>query len=744
MNAEKSELNDELLAHCASEAIHVPRFIQPHGHLLAFDALSSEVRFASAAAPELFGLNADDFLGQDLRNALDPFNLERLVAAVGTAPLSPSTEPFLLRLGGVEFQGTLHRQAELLVLELEIYQPPASSSEFSLARTIRRLQQAANLQELLAVAVNETRALTSCDRVVVYQFDTDGHGAVLAEEKADDMPAYLGLHFPASDIPAQARELYRKTWLRSIPDVDYIEVPVLADGARPPLDMSFASLRSMSPVHREYMRNMGLGASMSISLIHDQQLWGLISCGHRTPMSFSPEVRSACVTLGRLLSVQIAALEGLRRSHLQAQKDGLLSPLVEAMNATPEEVLAGLDTFPLQLLQLPEASGAAVLIDKKVRLYGTCPPEAEVVALADWALQRLDGAGCFATSSLSAEYPEGRSFTGPASGLLMMSLPKPGVNAVMWFRPEVSNTVKWAGEPLKHVVQDEETGHRRLGPRHSFREWNTTVHGQSIRWGSDDRYAARELRRSAIEIDLGAQVALTVEALASREELLAVISHDLRSPLSVVGLQATILLRTFTGDSSIASRRVVTATQSIQRAVAQMDNLLSDLLDMSLIDRGGYDVLVAPVKVAHLFEDADALLHPIADAKYVKLSFAAPSGIAVMVDAERFYQVISNLVGNAVKFTPEGGTIHVEASANLSENFVQFTVADTGKGILPDELERVFDLFWRSRHGNPTGFGLGLHIARGVIEAHGGHIDVTSEPGVCTTFRFTLPKAQLS
>lgn len=115
-----------------------------------------------------------------------------------------------------------------------------------------------------------------------------------------------------------------------------------------------------------------------------------------------------------------------------------------------------------------------------------------------------------------------------------------------------------------------------------------------------------------------------------------------------------------------------------------------------------------------------------------------------MVDAARFYQVISNLVGNAVKFTPEGGTIHVEASANLSENFVQFTVADTGKGILSDELERVFDLFWRSRHGNPTGFGLGLHIARGVIEAHGGYIDVTSEPGVCTTFRFTLPKAQLS
>lgn len=739
----ESAVSEELLLQCASEPIHVPGSIQPHGHLVAFDETNFSVRYASIGAHALFGIDADEFLGSDFRGALGPLNRGRLHATLaslhGGSPVGREDD-LRFRLEAVEFYVSVHRQGSLVVLELEGVPHHHAGSPHLPARIFQRLQQAATLQALLDVAAEEVRRMTNCDRVVVYRLCVDGHGVVLSEAKADGMDAYLGLHFPASDIPAQARELYRNSWLRAIPDVGYVPVPVLADGPMAPLDMTHSVLRSVSPVHREYMRNMGLGASMSISLINNEQLWGLIGCGHRAPLAFAPELRSSCVALGRLLSVQIAAMEGLLESRALKAKDVLLLPVTTALTLVPEETLTGLGMNSDNLMRMVDATGVAVLLDDDVKLFGDCPPASEVSELVQWAITRMDSTGCFATSALASEYPSAECYQEVASGMVVMNLPKPGLHAVAWFRPEVSATVRWAGEPTKTVVPADEAGPQRLTPRNSFGEWRASARGKSLKWGSDDLYAVKELRRSAIEIDLGAQVGIAMRAVAAREEMVAVMSHDLRSPLSVVVLNASFLVRSLSADAGTASGRAMAAIQGIQRAASRMGKMLSDLLDMTLIENGRYSVVLRAVPVGELFADAETLLRPISDAKHLDLEFDAGDGLHVMADAERFYQVITNLVGNAVKFTPDGGTITVKATADVVKDMVQFTVKDTGTGIPAEVLERIFDRYWRVREGNPTGTGLGLHIVRGIVEAHGGSIRATSDVGHGATFYFTIPR----
>ena len=260
--------------------------------------------------------------------------------------------------------------------------------------------------------------MTGCDRVVIYAFGAQGHGQVLAEARADDMAPFLGLNFPASDLPAQARELYRLNWLRMIPDVDYEPVRIATlPSAKPavPLDLTFSSLRSVSPVHREYMRHMGARSSMSISLLRDGELWGLISCVHRTPRLIPAEIRTACLSIGRLLSLQISALESKRESELAAANERLLAPLVKEMQRSPGAVFESLSESSQHLLQLTGATGVAVVIGPVISLFGVCPSKSQVADLVVWTAEKASASGHFATSILPLQHPPAQEFASISS-----------------------------------------------------------------------------------------------------------------------------------------------------------------------------------------------------------------------------------------------------------------------------------------------------------------------------------------
>lgn len=734
------------LAQCEAEPIRIPGAIQPHGWLFAFEDGTFVLRHASDNVSGLLGRDVQGILGAVLSDWLEPDDATGVAEALHPTTFLTMDELRPLTLQGALYQASVHRIESLVILELERFVPALGANDHLLARALRRLQGARDLPELHEVAVREVRELTGCDRVVIYAFGRDGHGRVLAEAKAGDVAPYLHLQFPASDIPAQARELYRLNWLRMIPDVDYVPVPIWgrpAAGSAVPLDLTFSLLRSVSPIHREYMRNMGTQSSISISLLRGGELWGLISCTHRTPKYLPHAVRSACLAIGQLLSLQISALESLQETLLVEQTQPLLTPLVEHMRQSARAVLDSLAEMPTPLLLLTGATGAAIVNGDEVTLFGVCPAKDQVLALAQWAAPQAGAGGLFATAALALIYEPAAAFAEQASGLLFVLLPKPVPDMVLWFRPEVATTVAWAGDPRKVSTLEPDTRTVRLSPRHSFEAWKVLVRYQAAPWLPHDLHAARELRRCAIEIDLAAQVVRAENAVTARDELVAVVSHDLRTPLSTVSLGALLMVRTLVNDTSVPARRLLAAAQSMQRATARMDQMLRDLLDLAAIEQGRYNVNLTPCPVDALFQDAGALLTPLAEGKRITLCFAPGEGLVAHVDQERFHQVIGNLVVNSLKFTPEGGRVDVAAGLDAASQgrLLRFSVKDSGVGMSPEQMSHIFERYWRVRDANPTGTGLGLYIARGLVEAHGGTIWVESELGVGTTMYFTLQHA---
>ena len=743
MTPQDKQAFEELLANCADEPIRFPGAIQPHGLLLTLSEPALEIIQVSANVESLLGRPALELNGQPLQSLIGDEHAAQVRETLQQPTLSDSA-PLLFRLNDMAFEGLLHRHQGVLILELEIhvenFQPRnVAGSETHLGRMLQRLQGATTLQALYDISVKEIQAMTGYDRVLIYRFEEEGHGQVIAEASDPSMEVFNGLFFPASDIPEQARELYRTNWLRIIPDAAYEPVPLvpkLRPDTQTPLDLSFATLRSVSPIHCQYMKNMGVLSSMSISLLKGDKLWGLISCGNREPLHVPHELRAACQTIGQVLSLQISAMESLEVSRQREAKVDALAMLNQAMIDSPDNVFDGLANQPEVLMALTGAGGIAIIEDKQLHRYGNCPEPDEIRALHKWLQE--GGEAVFSSHHLASVYPPAAHYQQVASGVLAMNLPKPVDNGVLWFRPEVKENINWSGDPRKPLDLENSDAGLRLRPRTSFEIWKVEMAGISTKWSHGDLFAANDLRRSALENDLARQVRREQEAVRARDELVAVVSHDLRNPMTVISMLCGMMQKAFSSDGPHTSRRISTAIDTMQQAAGRMNTLLEDLLDTSKIDAGRYTITPQKLDVGQMFEEAQSLLAPLAIDKDISISFEADADLSIHGDPERLFQVLSNLIGNAIKFTPRLGTVGVHAKSVGDE--IVFTVRDSGEGIPKENLPHVFDRYWTVKDGNPTGTGLGLYITQGIVEAHGGRIVAESEPGQGSEFRFTVPR----
>ncbi|SOD99439.1 SpoIIE family protein phosphatase [Blastococcus haudaquaticus] len=477
---------DEALLRCADEPIAVPGAIQPHGVLLAVTEPDLDVVIASANATTMFGRPVDA-----LDEVLDDADLDRL--RDGLAGDLAEVNPLRVRVGGAEVDVVLHRADGLLLTEWE---PVSGAGQAGVAwhrrlpTVLQRLAAATTLDDLTQVLARDVRGLTGFDRVMVYRFDAEWNGEVIAEDRREDLEPFFGLRYPAGDIPAQARALYATNWMRLIPDAGYQRVP-LEPAANPltgrPLDLSGAMLRSVSPVHLEYLANMGVVASMSISLIDRGRLWGLIACHHYAG-AHRPSYadRTAAEFLGRtaslLLHTTVAA--GERSGVVEvAQRQAQLAAVV---GRTPRELAAALTRGEVTALDLLPAGGAAVRINRQLRLLGATPPAERVEPL----VRALLAAGAPVTDAVSRAVPGAADLADTASGALVV--PVGGDDFLAWFRPETLREVAWAGNPHLSKTTQTEDGPR-LSPRRSFDAWSETVRETSVPWQAHEVVAARTL-----------------------------------------------------------------------------------------------------------------------------------------------------------------------------------------------------------------------------------------------------------
>jgi chemotaxis family two-component system sensor kinase Cph1 len=737
------------ISNCDLEQIQLVGAIQPHGALLVLAEPDLRIVQASANTGRFLGIPAEDLLGRTveavlgtadgatLRTRLDGAGLTGVLDHLMRLPRLPHLDaPF--HLFGNRMDG-------LLLLEFEQAAETGKTQGvdgFSqLREVIHTLQRTPSLRVFLNIAVEQVRAYTGFERVMAYRFDADGSGEIVAEAKSAGLETYLGLHYPASDIPAPARRLFALSPLRHLPDVDYTPVPLLADplsaAGGSPVDLSHSFLRSVSLMYTGYLRNMGVKATMVMPLLKDGKLWGLISCmNHTAPKYLCYECRAPVELLTQMLSMLMGDRESLDHCDYRIRLNQALEKLAGLLGRCDdlhEALLAG----PANLLSAIDADGAAIIADGKLTLLGKTPTAGQVGRLADWLSQQK--AEVFSTHRLAHDFPACEDFGPVASGLLSIRLFRTGSEQVIWFRTEVLREVHWAGDPNKPVEISEINQELRLQPRTSFALWKETVHGQSRPWLDCELDYAGSLRQAIVDtVAKRARVLATTNAELERsnQELDAfayVASHDLREPLRGIHNFAEFLKEEEGGHLSAQAMQRI---ETILRLSGRMDNMLESLLLYSRITKKDLDLHM--LSVADLARQTAEFILQIIPVKNVSIK-VQPSLPEVRCDRVRVAMVFQNLIMNAIKYNDKAEKM-IEIGCDASGITPVFYVRDNGIGIEQNQHELIFQLF-RRLHGRDAyggGSGAGLTIAKKAVNRHGGHIWVESQPGTGSTFYFTL------
>jgi len=578
------------VTNCDREPIHIPGAILPHGAMLVLDAGTLEVLQAAGDTSRLLGVPLGELLGQSAAVLFRPDqieNLHSLVAALDLVKPRHLLDPQLRVIADQPLDASLHRSAGSLVLEFEAADPSDRFAADPLAgvqEMVRGFEVSPSLQALCQLAAERVRDVARYDRVLVYRFMRDGSGWVIAESREPHLTPFLDLHYPAADIPQQARALYVNNWLRLITQVNYDAAP-LVPAANPqtgePLDMSQAILRNLSPIHREYLRNMGIDASMSISIICGGKLWGLIACHHYSPRILPRHLRAICELFGSMFSLQLEAREKGDQFDERLASRMVLQNLMLNL-ASADNYAAGLTNETPNLLDyihggLPAANGTiqggvAVSVKGQLTFLGTTPDQSHIQDLIEWLNTHVSKSdGLFSTDRLGEIWPPGAAFADVASGVLVISVSQELSDFIVWFRPELVGTSAWAGEPVKLVTSGPNGD--TLSPRKSFEVWKETVRGRCLPWTQADLDAAFDLRVSLLHVVLRRiNTAAQERKRATERDKLLMAELDHRVKNTIANIQALVIQTSRNADNLTG---FVKGLEGRIQAMAKAHSLLS-------------------------------------------------------------------------------------------------------------------------------------------------------------------------
>jgi light-regulated signal transduction histidine kinase (bacteriophytochrome)/CheY-like chemotaxis protein len=692
------------LTNCDREPIHLLGAIQPVGVLLA---LSRDwvVERASANLDKMLGIPSDQAIGAPVADILDGDAVHGLRNRLAILFGEDGVERIFgctLRQGLPPFDIALHLSGEQIIVEAQPARGQTTDATNMVRSMMARLDQADGFTRFFSEGARLVRALTGYDRVMVYRFAEDGAGEVVAESVRSGIGTFKGLHYPASDIPKQARALYKRNLLRVIADVHAEPVPILpvTDHARQPLDLSLSTLRSVSPIHIEYLKNMGVGASMSISIIVDDKLWGLFACHHYSPHLPSFEQRSVCELFAQLFSMRLESRERKETVEFERRARDIADELLGAV-ASDERLLNDPGWLGSILTQAIPADGVAVWIDGTAAFWGQTPKPQDFRRIVS-ALGKLTDGKVVSTDHLASLVPGGESFALDAAGMLAIPISRGGRDFVVLFRQELIRSVRWGGDPHKPVEYG--PNGPRLTPRESFAEWKELVQGRAKPFTSSELRVAETLRATLIEVVLRMADAAATQRrqAAERQELLiAELNHRVRNILGVI---RGLIRQSKPHDDSIDS--FVELVDGRIHALARAHNQITD-------DHWGpapIQALVDAEAAAFLADRPDRI---VTSGSYVLLNPQAYSTMAL---------VIHELVTNSAKY------------GSLSDSG---TVTIDWRRVDGDDLA----IEWRERGGPPVkpptrrGFGTTI-IERSVPYDLGGEATVDYRPdGVIARFR---------
>ena len=555
------------VTNCDREPIHIPGAILPHGAMLVLDGETLDVMQVAGDVTGLLGASLAELLGQSAATIFQPQQIETLRAlSANLTLLKPRhlLDPQMRVAADRPLDASLHRSDGALILEFEaadIHERFVADPLAAVQEMIEGLDTAHSLVALCQMAADRVRHLASYDRVLVYRFMKDDSGWVIAESKKDGLEPFLDLHYPAADIPKQARALDVKTGLRLITQVNY-ETARLVPANNPrtgkPLDMSQAILRDVSPIHREYLRNMGIDASMSISVILGGKLWGLIACHHYSPRRLPRHLRAVCELFGSMFSYQLEVFEKREQFNARLTSRMVLQNLILNL-ASADDYARGLTEQSPNLLDYihggaatldgHQHGGVAVSVKGELTFLGATPDSNQIDELVDWLnTHMLGGEGVYATDRLGECWEPAKAFADVASGLLVISVSPDPSDYILWFRPELVGTTQWAGEPAKTVVPGRDGDV--LRPRRSFEVWKEAVRGRGLPWSPSDLDAARDLRTSLLHVVLRRITQATRERkLATERDQLLMAELDHRVKNTLANIEALVMQTSLSADS---------------------------------------------------------------------------------------------------------------------------------------------------------------------------------------------------
>ncbi|MEY8759690.1 ATP-binding protein [Chryseobacterium tongliaoense] len=724
---------------CHEEPIHIPGYIQSFGYLIGIDAASHSITFFSENITDIFAIeDKEQLFDKKITDFATSFQ------SIIDSDIYTSLDKFTKRenethfdkiiIGEKEYHFSVFRNKNYIFLEFErVLENPNKR----ISNKYDNFYIVEDAQEIWDQLLNTLSKIVNYDRMMVYKFMMDGSGKVIAEKRKDNMESFLGLHYPESDIPRQARELYLKKRKRIFSDVYAETIPILSK-TKESIDLTFTTSRGMSPIHGQYIKNSGASSSFSISIILDDHLWGLVTCQNAEVKHIDLEDRVQAGIFTALASNAYSSFKSKKeleyRLDLNKKSSQLKSEFLKH-----NSLFDSLVESKTEIKNLPEADGLVIISDDQMVTEGITPKNDIIDQIAQWGLENTEES-IYINRSFLKEYGSNFGLNEDTAGIIIYFIERNKKEMLIWFRKEFDEHINWAGNPEKKIGVFSQDGKEKqiVSPRTSFETFTENIKGHSKRWNSRNISAVQAIRDVILETShkqyntikqLNDQLKKVNEELDSFSYT---ISHDLGTPLTVMKLNAQMLLKSLTDGSEKSKTKI----NAIIEEIDGMAEMMHDVLQLSRAKHSEIELESLPTiyTIQKISENA-------------KVTFDSPHSEIiikecpeVLADKTMMHQVFLNIINNAVKYSSHKEQPKIEIEGTENGETIIYRISDNGIGIPEEEKHRMFKIFNRMDNAKKfKGNGVGLSIVHRIMKRIGGNVDYESNKDG-TSFILTFKK----